>query len=202
MLTGLEDVDRSALRIWNREITDVTPELRDAYVYGTPVDQTLAGQLQASGADQLVGRPSTATRAWAMRSPAGSAWPWRARARRLCPGRWRLVPHDGDRAGHRRAGGREAGRRPRSNHGVASIGALSDQLGSQHFGTRYRYRSRGGRLDGDVLPVDLAGNAAASTSWSRPTARAWRLRKARAAQRKTVVHVETDPSVDAPSIWS
>ncbi len=45
------------------------------------------------------------------------------------------------------------------NHGFASIGALSESLGSQRFGTRYRYRTGTG-LDGDVLPVDLAANAA------------------------------------------
>ena len=45
------------------------------------------------------------------------------------------------------------------NHGFASIGALSESLGSQRFGTRYRYRTETG-LDGDVLPVDLAANAA------------------------------------------
>ncbi len=46
------------------------------------------------------------------------------------------------------------------NHGFASIGELSESLGSQRFGTRYRYRDAGtGRLDGDVLPVDLAANA-------------------------------------------
>ena len=33
-------------------------------------------------------------------------------------------------------------------------------LGSQRFGTSYRYRSDDGRLDGDKLPVDLAANAA------------------------------------------
>src|SRR6478735_414777 len=45
------------------------------------------------------------------------------------------------------------------NHGFASIGALSESLGSQHFGTKYRYRTETG-LDGAVLPVDLAANAA------------------------------------------
>src|SRR5262249_33106724 len=45
------------------------------------------------------------------------------------------------------------------NHGFASIGSLSESLGSQGFGTRYRYRTSTG-LDGDVLPVDLAANAA------------------------------------------
>ena len=46
------------------------------------------------------------------------------------------------------------------NHGFASIGSLSESLGSQRFGTSYRYRSDDGRLDGDKLPVDLAANAA------------------------------------------
>ena len=39
------------------------------------------------------------------------------------------------------------------NHGFASIGSLSESLGSQRFGTSYRYRGeQSGRLDGDVLP--------------------------------------------------
>jgi 3D-(3,5/4)-trihydroxycyclohexane-1,2-dione acylhydrolase (decyclizing) len=47
------------------------------------------------------------------------------------------------------------------NHGFASIGGLSVQVGSGGFGTRYRYRNPAtGELDGDVLPVDLAANAA------------------------------------------
>ena len=46
------------------------------------------------------------------------------------------------------------------NHGFASIGSLSEALGSQRFGTYYRYRSDDGRLDGGKLPVDLAANAA------------------------------------------
>ena len=47
------------------------------------------------------------------------------------------------------------------NSGFASIGSLSESVGSQRFGTSYRYRDpRTGLLDGDVLPVDLAANAA------------------------------------------
>ena len=34
------------------------------------------------------------------------------------------------------------------NHGFASIGSLSESLGSQRFGTSYRYRDDDGRLDG------------------------------------------------------
>ena len=92
------------------------------------------------------------------------------------------------------------------NHGFASIGALSESLGSQRFGTRYRYRDAGtGRLDGDVLPVDLAANAASlgvrvlraerrstscGPSWPRPSAH---------TGGPVLVHVETDPLVPAPA---
>jgi 3D-(3,5/4)-trihydroxycyclohexane-1,2-dione acylhydrolase (decyclizing) len=51
------------------------------------------------------------------------------------------------------------------NHGFGSIGALSEGLGSDGFGTHYRYRTYGnepgavGALDGDVLPLDLGATA-------------------------------------------
>jgi 3D-(3,5/4)-trihydroxycyclohexane-1,2-dione acylhydrolase (decyclizing) len=92
------------------------------------------------------------------------------------------------------------------NHGFASIGALSETVGAQRFGTRYRFRSERGRLDGDVLPVDLAANAEslgadvlrARTVDEFRTA----LVKAREAERTTVVHVETDPLAPAPDSQS
>ena len=47
------------------------------------------------------------------------------------------------------------------NQGFASIGGLSEAVGSGGFGTRYRYRNETtGDLDGEMLPVDLAANAA------------------------------------------
>ncbi|MCU1652421.1 MAG: putative myo-inositol catabolism protein IolD, partial [Pseudonocardia sp.] len=47
------------------------------------------------------------------------------------------------------------------NHGFASIGALSESVGSQRFGTNYRYRDAGtGQLDGARLPIDLAATGA------------------------------------------
>src|SRR3954449_7193261 len=46
------------------------------------------------------------------------------------------------------------------NHGFSSIGSLSESLGSQRFGTSYRFRDpETGMLTGDTLPVDLAANA-------------------------------------------
>ncbi len=93
------------------------------------------------------------------------------------------------------------------NHGFASIGALSESVGAQRFGTRYRYRTGTG-LDGGVLPVDLAANAASlgADVISARTAVEFReaLLRARAADRTTVVHVETDPlrpSPDGEAWW-
>ncbi len=44
------------------------------------------------------------------------------------------------------------------NHGHASIGGLSKSVGSDGFGTKYRYRSESGHLDGENLPIDFAKN--------------------------------------------
>ncbi len=46
------------------------------------------------------------------------------------------------------------------NHGFASIGGLSNSVGSAGFGTEYRYRTASGQYDGDLLPVDYAAHAA------------------------------------------
>jgi 3D-(3,5/4)-trihydroxycyclohexane-1,2-dione acylhydrolase (decyclizing) len=47
------------------------------------------------------------------------------------------------------------------NHGFASIGGLSESLGSGGFGTRYLSRNPAtGDLDGDPVSVDFAANAA------------------------------------------
>jgi 3D-(3,5/4)-trihydroxycyclohexane-1,2-dione acylhydrolase (decyclizing) len=90
------------------------------------------------------------------------------------------------------------------NHGFASIGALSESVGAQRFGTAYRYRGEeSGRLDGGVLPVDLAANAASLGADVLRVTTIDGLRQAvvtaRAATRTTVIHVETDPLVPAPS---
>jgi 3D-(3,5/4)-trihydroxycyclohexane-1,2-dione acylhydrolase (decyclizing) len=89
------------------------------------------------------------------------------------------------------------------NHGFASIGSLSESLGSQRFGTSYRYRNpETGRLDGDKLPVDLAANAAslgvevikAMTVGEFAEA----IKAAKAAAHSIVIYVETDPLISAP----
>ncbi|WKG01630.1 3D-(3,5/4)-trihydroxycyclohexane-1,2-dione acylhydrolase (decyclizing) [Mycolicibacterium sp. HK-90] len=92
------------------------------------------------------------------------------------------------------------------NHGFASIGGLSESLGSQRFGTSYRYRSADGRLDGDTLPVDLAANAASlGADVIKVTTAAEftdAVKAAKAADRTTVIHVETDPLIYAPDSHS
>jgi 3D-(3,5/4)-trihydroxycyclohexane-1,2-dione acylhydrolase (decyclizing) len=90
------------------------------------------------------------------------------------------------------------------NHGYASIGELSEKLGSQRFGTYYRYRDdSSGLLSGDKLPIDLAANAESlgADVIRVKTIDEFRdaLRQARAADRTTVVHIETDPLAPVPS---
>jgi 3D-(3,5/4)-trihydroxycyclohexane-1,2-dione acylhydrolase (decyclizing) len=93
------------------------------------------------------------------------------------------------------------------NHGFASIGALSESLGSQRFGTQYRYRTDTG-LDGARLPVDLAANAASlgADVLSAIGIEDFRtaLLKAKQSSRTTVIHIETDPlapAPDSPAWW-
>jgi len=90
------------------------------------------------------------------------------------------------------------------NHGFASIGALSESVGSQRFGTAYRYRNpETGQLDGDVLPVDLAANAASlgADVIRVRTIEEFRdaLARSRASDRTTAIHIETDPLAPVPS---
>jgi 3D-(3,5/4)-trihydroxycyclohexane-1,2-dione acylhydrolase (decyclizing) len=88
------------------------------------------------------------------------------------------------------------------NHGFASIGSLSQSVGAQRFGTSYRFRAAGGRLDGDVLPVDLAANAASLGAAVECAASVDELRealtRARASEVTTVIRIETDPMIPAP----
>ncbi|WP_261166841.1 3D-(3,5/4)-trihydroxycyclohexane-1,2-dione acylhydrolase (decyclizing) [Microbacterium sp. Marseille-Q6965] len=94
------------------------------------------------------------------------------------------------------------------NHGYASIGHLSETVGVDRFGTQYRPRNPQ-TLDfqgEQVLPVDLAANArsyglevvevpvepGASARLEEAIARA------KASDRATVIHINTDPLVYAP----
>ncbi len=97
------------------------------------------------------------------------------------------------------------------NHGYASIGALSESLGSQRFGTRFRTLDAKQHTfdDGETLPVDLAANAASlgvrvirvepgpNVIADLETAVA----KAKAEPEGSgpvLIHIESDPLIDAP----
>ncbi|WP_348786656.1 3D-(3,5/4)-trihydroxycyclohexane-1,2-dione acylhydrolase (decyclizing) [Leifsonia sp. NPDC080035] len=94
------------------------------------------------------------------------------------------------------------------NQGFASIGHLSETIGSDRFGTRYRYRdAEGVNFErGDFLPVDLAANARSygiDVVEIAPGADAVaRLSEAVAAAKasptSTLIHVESDPFLYAP----
>jgi 3D-(3,5/4)-trihydroxycyclohexane-1,2-dione acylhydrolase (decyclizing) len=88
------------------------------------------------------------------------------------------------------------------NHGFASVGALSERLGTERFGARYRRRDQSGQLSGDRMPVDLAANAESFgvnviRANSIPTLRE-ALDQAKAADVTTLIEVETDPTVGVP----
>ncbi len=90
------------------------------------------------------------------------------------------------------------------NHGFASIGALSESLGSQRFGTNYRFRDAAtGMLDGDTLPIDLAANAASLGAEVIRVRTIAEFRAAihtsRASTLTTAIHIETDPLAPVPS---
>lgn len=95
-----------------------------------------------------------------------------------------------------------------NNNGFGSIGGLSTYVGSQRFGTQYRYRDdSSGQLDGEHLPVDLAANARSlgahviecQTIDDVKAA----LQEAKKADKTTVVYVETDlfQGVDGYAWW-
>ena len=90
------------------------------------------------------------------------------------------------------------------NHGYSSIGSLSESLGSQRFGTWYRYRnSDTGLLDGGKLPIDLATNAESLGADVLRVSAMEEFRdaldRARAATGTTAIHIETDPLAPVPS---
>ncbi len=97
------------------------------------------------------------------------------------------------------------------NHGYASIGSLSESLGSQRFGTQYRVLDKEQHSfdAGENLPIDLATNAeslGAKVIRIEPgdnviEALGAAIKEAKAAPETgpIVIHVESDPLLDAPS---
>ena len=90
------------------------------------------------------------------------------------------------------------------NHGFASIGSLSESLGSRRFGTSYRYRQESSRLlDGDKLPIDLAANVESLGAEVIRVKTMDEFREAlgrvRTIPHTVAIHIETDPLAPVPS---
>jgi len=93
------------------------------------------------------------------------------------------------------------------NYGFASIGSLSESVGSQRFGTAYRYRNPAtGRLDGSKLPLDLAANAESLGVFVLRAGTidqlADALTVARSQAGPVLISIETDPEIPAPDSQS
>ncbi len=94
-----------------------------------------------------------------------------------------------------------------NNHGYASIGGLSESLGSEGFGTRYRFRNKKtGQLDGGLLPVDFVENArsmgAATFHAANHKELVHALEEARKQRKTSVIVVDVERSVRAPGYHS
>jgi 3D-(3,5/4)-trihydroxycyclohexane-1,2-dione acylhydrolase (decyclizing) len=94
------------------------------------------------------------------------------------------------------------------NHGYASIGHLSESVGSERFGTWYREYDDDTRnfQTGAVLPIDLAANARSygiDVIEIDPTPEAIEqlraaIATAKASERATLIHINSDPLIYAP----
>jgi 3D-(3,5/4)-trihydroxycyclohexane-1,2-dione acylhydrolase (decyclizing) len=89
------------------------------------------------------------------------------------------------------------------NGGFASIGSLSRSLGQGGFGTSYRARNaKSDQLDGETLKVDFAANARSLGAHAIKAETLDELRdalmEAKAADRTTVVVVQTDATTGVP----
>jgi 3D-(3,5/4)-trihydroxycyclohexane-1,2-dione acylhydrolase (decyclizing) len=100
------------------------------------------------------------------------------------------------------------------NSGFSSIGALSRSVGSDGFGTHYRYRKGGSigldseETPGDVLPVDLAKGAESLGAYVIRTENVEDLKRALAdakdVDRTVVIHIPVDRYEGVPdydSFW-
>lgn len=84
-----------------------------------------------------------------------------------------------------------------NNNGFGSIGNLSQSVGSQRFGTKYRFRdTTTGQLDGEILPVDFSQNARSLGAFvieaTDINSLKMALQEAKSQNRITVITIETD----------
>ncbi len=90
-----------------------------------------------------------------------------------------------------------------NNDGYASIGGLSSSLGSEGFGTYYRYRNEEtNQLDGGLLPIDYAANAASMGAYVIKAANVTELnaalKKAKTIDQTTLIYIEVDRKKGIP----
>jgi len=90
-----------------------------------------------------------------------------------------------------------------NNNGYSSIGSLSASLGSEGFGTYYRYRNEATeQLDGGLLPVDYAANAASMGAHVIKTSNVAELKEAlkeaKTIDRTTLIYIEVDRKKGVP----
>ena len=90
-----------------------------------------------------------------------------------------------------------------NNDGYSSIGGLSASLGSEGFGTYYRYRNgETNQLDGGLLPIDYATNAASMGAFvikaSNVTELKTALKKAKTIEHTTLIYIEVDRKKGVP----
>ena len=90
-----------------------------------------------------------------------------------------------------------------NNDGYSSIGSLSNAVGSEGFGTYYRYRNEETKqLNGGVLPVDYAANAASMGAYVIKTSNVEELKnalkKAKTIDTTTLIYIDVDRKKTVP----
>ena len=90
-----------------------------------------------------------------------------------------------------------------NNDGYSSIGGLSASLGSEGFGTYYRYRNeKTNQLDGELLPIDYAANAASMGAHvikaSNVVELKSALKTAKTIDHTTLIYIEVDRKKGVP----
>ncbi len=90
-----------------------------------------------------------------------------------------------------------------NNDGYSSIGSLSNSVGSDGFGTYYRYRNEATQqLDGNKLPIDYAANAASMGAYVIKTNNVKELKaalsKAKTIDQTTLIYIDVDRKKGVP----
>ncbi|MDO5977343.1 3D-(3,5/4)-trihydroxycyclohexane-1,2-dione acylhydrolase (decyclizing) [Flavivirga spongiicola] len=90
-----------------------------------------------------------------------------------------------------------------NNDGYSSIGSLSNAVGTEGFGTYYRYRNeQTQQLDGGLLPIDYAANAASMGAYVIKAKNVSELKdalkEAKTIDRTTLIYIDVDRKKGVP----